>query len=140
MLFISDDDTVMMIRMITVKTIKRMKMVTILLLLWIFFHAQILKANMVVGAIWCLLVCYRISHAEHKLSHDFLCHSDINTVPHHLPSAYISSSGTCFQFPFILMPDTWYISTFNEKSISLGDTDTAPSYVYRERESAQLNC
>lgn len=35
----------------------------------IFFCVQILKANMVVGAIWCLMVCYQISHAEHKLSH-----------------------------------------------------------------------
>lgn len=69
---ISDDETVTIIRTITMKTITGVKMMRRKIFPWlctIFFCAQILKANMVVGAIWCLMVCYQISHAEHKLSH-----------------------------------------------------------------------
>lgn len=62
----------------------RFEMMTILLFLWIFFYAQILKANMIADAIWCFLVCYGIGHAEHKLSHGiFLCHFDINAAFQH---------------------------------------------------------
>lgn len=39
------------------------------LLCRIFLFVWIFKANVVVGAIWCLMLHYGISHAEHKPSH-----------------------------------------------------------------------
>lgn len=63
MLLISEDDTVMMIKMITMKTIMKMKMmgmkpfaIALLDFFCFFLSAWMLKANMAVGAIWYLML------------------------------------------------------------------------------------
>lgn len=50
-----DEDTVMMIRMITVEAIMRLEMMTILLLLWIFFLCANFKSE---HDCWCHLVLF----------------------------------------------------------------------------------
>lgn len=99
-LLISDDETVTIIRTITTKTITGVKMMRMKIFLWlcrIFFCAQILKANMVVGAIWCLMVCYQISHAEHKRLTEF-------TLSFHqkcgLPTISPTQFSICMHFLF----------------------------------------
>lgn len=64
---ISDDETVTIIRTISMKTITVVKMMKMKIFPWLCRIS--LCAEMVVGAVWCLMVCYQISHAEHKLSH-----------------------------------------------------------------------
>lgn len=73
MVLITDDDTVMTVRMITMQTIRRikvMRMEIFPLLCRIFFYAQILKSK---HGCWCHLVPYGMlrdqSRFKHKLSH-----------------------------------------------------------------------